>query len=137
MCLVDYEKAFDRVVWTKEMEILRNIGVDWKDRRLIIAQYMGQNAVVRVNGGNTEPCIIGRGVRQGCLLSPTIFNIYAEAIEREAIEDVDEGLKVGGQLLQTINFTDDQIVVADTERGLQRMMDKMTESVERTKDIDR
>ena len=50
MCLVDYEKAFDRVVWTKLMEILRNIGVDWKDRRLIIALYMGQNAVVRVNG---------------------------------------------------------------------------------------
>ena len=75
MCLVDYEKAFDRVVWTKLMEILRNIEVDWKDRRLIIAIYMGQNAVVRVNGDNTEPCIIGRGVRQGCLLSPTLFNI--------------------------------------------------------------
>ena len=58
-------------------------------------------------------------------------NYNAEAIERKAIEDVDEGLKVGGQLLQTIMFADDQEVVADTERGLQRMMDKMNESVER------
>ena len=52
------------VVYCKPlMEILRNIGVDWKDRCLIIAPYMRQNAVVRVNGENTEPCIIGRGVR--------------------------------------------------------------------------
>ena len=59
-------------------------------------------------------------------------NLYnAEAIEREAIEDVDEGLKVGGQLPQTIKFADDQAVLADTERGLQEMMDKMNESVER------
>ena len=55
-------------------------------------------------------------MRQGCLLSPTLFNIFAEAIERETIEDVDQGLKVGGQLLQTIKFADDQAVVADTER---------------------
>ena len=78
------------------MDILRNTGVDWKSRHLIIALYMGQNVVVRVNGENTETCIIGRGVRQGCLLSPTLQH-NAEAIEREAIEDVDEGLKVGGQ----------------------------------------
>ena len=99
----------------------------------MLIESVAQNAVVRVNGENTEPCIIGRGVRQGCLLSPTLFNIYAEAIEREggAIEDVDEGLKVGGQLLQTIKFADAQAVVADTERGRQRMMDKMNESVER------
>ena len=44
---------------------------------------------------------------------------------------MEEGLKVGGQLLQTIKFADDQAVVADTERGLQRMMDKMNKSVER------
>ena len=66
-------------------------------------------------------------MRQGCLLSPTLFNIYTEAIEierdTEALEDVEERLKVGGQLLQTIKFADDQAVVADTERGLQRMMD--------------
>ena len=64
---------------------------------------------------------------------PVIANTlqHAEAIEREAIEDVDKGLKVGGQLLQTIKFADDQAVVADTQRGLQRMMDKMNESVER------
>ena len=67
------------------------------------------------------------------VIANTLQHNYAEANEREAIEDVDEVLKVGGQLhvLQMIKFADDQAVVADTERGLQRMMDKMNQSVER------
>jgi len=54
-CFTDYEKAFDRVNWRKLMEILQNIGVDWRDRRLIATLYMSQTAAVRLNYELTEP----------------------------------------------------------------------------------
>ena len=71
------------------------ICIDCRDRRLSTRLYMNQTASVRTNMGNTEPAPIGRGVRQGCLMSPTLFNIYAEAMVREALDDVSEGVKVG------------------------------------------
>ncbi len=64
VCFVDYEKAFDRVDWLKLMEILCNLGVDWRDRRLIWNLYMGQSAYVRVKDGFSEAYQTGRGVRQ-------------------------------------------------------------------------
>ena len=124
VCFVDYEKAFDRVNWKRLMEILTSIGVDWRDRRLIAALYMEQTAVVRVNNELSEPSEIGRGVRQGCLISPVLFNVYAEAIMREALDSVDDGVKVGGELVKAVRFADDQAMTANTERGLQRIMDE-------------
>ena len=61
------------------MQVLKLIGVDWKDRRLIAALYVGQKASVTVNREDSEPSLIGRDVRQGCLIS------YAKAIERDAL----------------------------------------------------
>ena len=89
ICFVDFEKAFDRVEWTKLLEILEKIGVDW---RRLISLYMKQTAVVRTENGNSEPADIGRGVRQGCLLSPLLFSIYAEMMMVEAMEDIEEGV---------------------------------------------
>ena len=80
VCFVDYEKAFDRVDWPRLMSILKDLGVDWRDRRIITTLYMGQTASVRTDQGEAGPCVIGRGVRQGCLLSHLLFNIYAEAM---------------------------------------------------------
>ena len=62
VCFVDYEKAFDRVNWVKLLEVLKSIGVDWRDRRLIERLYMGQRA--RVKDGLTNAAVIGRGTRQ-------------------------------------------------------------------------
>ena len=123
VCFVDFEKAFDRVNWTKLMEILMQICIDWRDRRLSTRLYMNQTASVRTNIGNTEPAPIGRGVRQGCLMSPTLFNIYAEAMVREALHDVSEGVKVGGKIIMDVRFAYDQAMIASTETGLQRIMD--------------
>ena len=78
VCYVDFEKAFDRVRWDKMMQVLKELKVDWKDRRMIKDLYMRQEAVVRLECGDTEPGVIGRGVRQGCPLSPLLFSIYAE-----------------------------------------------------------
>jgi len=60
------------------MEILCNIGVDWQDRRLIATLYMSQTAVVRLNYELAEPSEVGRGFQQGCLISPTLFNLLSD-----------------------------------------------------------
>ena len=125
ICFVDYEKAFDRVDWIKLMGALRRLGVDWRERRLIGNLYMGQSVRIRVEGDMTEPGKIGRGVRQGCPLSPLLFNIYIEELIREALGNLKEGVKVGGILVPALRFADDQAMLANKERDLQKIMDKL------------
>src|SRR6478609_6434340 len=86
ICFVDFEKAFDRVNWKKMMKVLHSIGVDWRDRRMKSKLYMNQEAAVRIAGGESDSGVIGRGVRQGCPLSPLLFSIYAEMMMKEALE---------------------------------------------------
>lgn len=125
ICFVDYEKAFDRVDWRKLMSALRRRGIDWKDRRLIGNLYMNQKVKIRIDGECSEEGEIGRGVRQGCPLSPLLFNIYIEELMQEAMEDIEEGVKVGGRLIKALRFADDQAMLATTQEGLQKMMDKL------------
>ena len=107
------------------MTALRRMGVDWKERRLIGNLYMGQRVKIRIDGEYSEPGRIGRGVRQGCPLSPILFNIYIELIVREALEEMNEGVKVGGRLIKALRFADDQAMMAHSQEGLQRMMDRL------------
>ena len=86
------------------MEILQNIGVDWKDRRLIKNLYTQQSAYVRVGDWKSETCVMGRDVRQECTLSPSLFNLYDEAMMREAVTDADIGVKVGGNMVKSVRF---------------------------------
>ena len=125
ICFVDFEKAFDRINWVKMLEILKKIGVDWRDRRLIMNLYMNQKTVVKIQQEFSEEGEIGRGVRQGCCMSPLLFNIYAEAMMAEAMEGVEEGIKIGGKRLQDVRFADDQGMIANTEAGLQKIMNAL------------
>ena len=76
VCFIEWQKAFDRVNWTKLMQILKRIGVDWRERRLFSKLYMEQKFKVRLDRGEIRSVQIGRGVRQGCCLSPILFNLY-------------------------------------------------------------
>src|SRR6478609_6728954 len=96
ICFVDFEKAFDRVNWEKMIKVLQSIGVDWRDRRMISELYMNQEAVVRIAGDESDSSIIGRGARQGCPLSPLLFSIDAEMMMKGALENMEEGVRVGG-----------------------------------------
>ena len=125
VCYVDYEKAFDRVDWKKLIRALRRIGIDWRERRLIGNLYMGQKIRIRIEGEYSEPGLIGRGVRQGCPLSPVLFNIYIEELNREAMEDMEEGIKIGGKMIKALRFADDQAMMANSQEGLQQMMDRL------------
>jgi len=95
VCFIDCQKAFDRVNWTKLMQILKRIGIDWRERRLISKLYMEQKVKVRVDRGETRSVKIGRGVRQGCCLSPILFNLYSECLTEEALDGLGD-FKVGG-----------------------------------------
>ena len=59
VCFVEFRKTFDGIRWDKLLEILKNIGVDWRDRKLISELYMGQIAVVRADDGETPPIVVG------------------------------------------------------------------------------
>ena len=67
-------KGFDHVDWTKLLEMLRNIGVNWRELLLFRNLYMGQRVKLRLNQGKTDSVKIGRGVRQGCCMSLILFN---------------------------------------------------------------
>jgi len=87
---------------------------------------MAQSVKVRLNRGETKSVKIGRGVRQGCCLSPILFNLYSECLAKEALEGFGV-LKIGGQIIHTVKYADDLVLLAKEEKVLQDMIDKLTE----------
>ena len=94
ICYVECKKSFNHVDWVKLETILQSLGVDWKDRKLIWNLYIGQKAYVRISEEQSDACVIGRGVRQGCSLSPLLYLIYDEAMVKEATYNLRLGVPV-------------------------------------------
>jgi retron-type reverse transcriptase len=128
VCFIDWQKAFDQVNWTKLMQILKEISIDWRKRRLISILYMSQSVKVRLNRGGTRSVKIGRGVRQGCCLSPIRINLYNEYLTKEALEGLGD-FKIGGQIIHTVKYADDLVLLAKEEKVLQDMIDELIEIV--------
>ena len=107
------------------MTILQNIGVNWRDRKLIWNLYNKQVAYVRIVDGLSTACTIGRGVRQECSLSPLLYLIYDKAMIREVTDNMETGISVGGRIINTIRYADDKAVVANSQKGLQQLTDNL------------
>ena len=122
ICFTDWQTAFDHVNWTKLMQILKISGIDRCERRLISKLYMDQWVKVRLNRGDTRSVQIGRGVRQGCCLSPILFNLYSEFLTEEALDGLGD-FSIGRQIIQTVKYADDLLLMADEETVLQGMID--------------
>ena len=129
VCFIDYEKAFDMVRWDILLDLLKEIGIDWKDRRLIKHMYLNQKVTVRIGDEETQEITIGRGVRQGCCLSPCLFNLYADKLLAEALEGIG-GIKVGGESIKAIKYADDQAIIAENEEELQKMLERIVKTSE-------
>jgi len=126
VCFVDWQKAFVRVNWTKLMQILNRTGIDWRERRLISKLYMEQKVEVRLDRGETRSVQIGRGVQQGCCLSPILFNLYSECLTKEALDGLRD-FNIGGQIIQTVKYADKLVLMAKEETVLQGMIDELIE----------
>lgn len=126
LCFIDYTKAFDCVNHKKLLDILERRGIDSQDLRIIHQLYEQQIASVKLQETQTTEIPIKRGVRQGCVLSPMLFNMYSESIFQNALEDAEDGIKVNGRLVNNLRYADDTIMIADSCEGLQRLLDRLS-----------
>ena len=105
---LDYAKAFDCVYHNKRWKILQQMGIPDHLIRLLRNLYADQEATVRTGHGTTDWFQIGKGVRQGCILSPCLFNFYAEYIKRNAgLEEAQAGIKTAGRNINNLRYADD------------------------------
>jgi len=96
-CFIDYAKAFDWVDHNKLWKILKEMGIPDHLTRLLRNLYAGQEATVRTRHGTTDWFQIGKGVHQGRILSPCLFNLYAEHIMQNArLDEAQAGIKIPG-----------------------------------------
>ena len=115
----------DRVKHTALVEIMKEVGLDSRDVRIIANLYWNQTAHVNIAGNKTEKTKIQRGVRQGCVLSPPLFNIYSEKIFQEALEGFPEGIKINGKTVNNIRYADDTVILASSLEELQTLLKKI------------
>ena len=116
-CFIDYSKAFDKVHHSQLIECLEKIGVDGRDIRIIANLYWHQKAAIRINNELSPFTSIQRGVRQGCVLSPYLFNIYTEFIFRQS-NDL-PGITIHGLNINNLRYADDTALIADDKDKLQ------------------
>ena len=94
--------------------------------------YAGQEATVRTKCGTTDWFQIGKGVRQGCILSPCLFNLYAEYIIRNAgLDEAQAGFKIAGGYINNLRYADDTTLMAETKEELKRLLMKVKEESEK------
>ena len=124
-CFMDYSKAFDRIHHATLIECLEKIGVDGRDIRIIENLYWHQKAAIRIESELSPFTSICRGVRQGCVLSPYLFNIYTEFIFRE-VEEL-QGISLNGININNLRYVDDTALIANDEKKLQKLVDVVKE----------
>ena len=131
-CFIDYTKAFDCVYHNKLWKILQEMGIPDHLTYLLRNLYAGQEATVRTGHGTTGWFQIGKAVCQGCMLSPCLFNLYAEYIMRNArLDEAQAGIKVDGRNINNLRYADDTTIMAESEEELKSLFMKVKEESEK------
>jgi len=112
-CFIDFEKAFDEECNTTSC---------------FKYLYLHQRATVRIDNETSQEFTVNRGVRQGCVLSPTLFNTYSEILFRQALNETEEGIKINGENINNLRYADDTVLIADSAEGLQELIDRVAEA---------
>ena len=130
-CFIDYDKAFDCVDHNKLWKILKEVGIPDHLTCLLRNLYAGQEATVRTGHGTTDWFQIGKGVCQGCILSPCLFNLYTEYIMRNAgLEKAQAGIKIARRNINNLRYADDTTCMAESEEELKCLLNKLKEESE-------
>ena len=131
-CFIDYAKAFDCVDHNKLWKILQEMGIPDYLTCLLRNLYAGQEATVRTGHGTTDWFQIGKGVCQGCILSPCLFNLYADYIMRNAgLEEAQAGIKIAGRNLNDLRYADDNTLMAESEEEPKSLLLKVKRESEK------
>ena len=122
-CFIDYAKAFDCVDNNKLWKILQEMGIPDHLTCLLRSLYAGQEATVRIGHGTTTDWFqIRKGVCQGCILSPCLFNLYAEYIMRNpGLDETQAGIKTAGKNINNLRYANDTIFMAESEEELKSL----------------
>ena len=124
-CFIDYVKTLDCVDHNKLWKILKEIRIADHLTCLLRNLYAGQEATVRTGHGTTNWFQIEKGVCQDCMLSPCLFNLYAEYIMRNAgLEEAQAGLKIAERNINNLRYTDDTTFMAESEEELKKPLDE-------------
>ena len=131
-CFINYAKAFDCVDHDKLWEILQKMGIPDHLTCLLRNLYAGQEATVKTGHGTTDWFQIGKGVRQGYILLPSLFNLYAEYIMRNAgLDEIQAGIKLTRRNINQLRHADDTTLIAESEEELKSLLMKVKEESEK------
>ena len=129
---LDYAKAFDCVDHNKLWKILKDMGIPDHLTCLLRNLYAGQKATVRTGHGTRDWFQTGKEVRQGCILSPCLFNLYAEYIMRNAgLDEAHAGIKIAGRNINNLRYADDTTLMPESEEELKSLLMKLKEGSEK------
>ena len=131
-CFIDYAIAFDCVDHKKLWKILKEMGIPAHLTCLLRNLYAGQEATVRTGHGTTDWFQIGKGVCQGSILSPCLFNFYAEDIMRNAgLGEAQAGITIAGRNINHLRYADDTTLMAESEEELKSLLMKVKRRVKK------
>ena len=126
---IDHAKAFECVDHNKLWNILQEIGIPDHLICLLRNLYADQVAAVRTRHGTVDWFQIGKGICQGCTLSPCLFNFYAEYIMRNTgLEEAQAGIKIAGRNINNFRYGDDTTLMAESQEELKSLLMKVKES---------
>ena len=125
-CFIDYIKAFDCVDHNKLWKILQEMRIPDHLTCLLRNLYAGQEATLRTGQGTTDWFQIGKGVCQGCMLSPCLFKLYAEYIRRNGrLDEAQAGIKIARRNCNNLRYADDTTFMAESEEKGKRRVKKL------------
>ena len=125
-CFIDYTKDFDSVDQNNIWKILKEMGMldhlTWLLRNL----YAGQEATLRTEHGTAEWFQIGKGICQGCILSPFLFNLYADYfMQNSGLDEAQAEIKIAGRNTNNLRYADDTTLMAESEEELKSLLMKV------------